>query len=104
MFLDDLTLHQEHLAIEWSVQGMAESCGLGVTQFVHVVRQLTNVTPANFLNHCRLDQAAKLLRETAGGSVTDVAMRCGFSSSQYFANLFRKRFGCTPTQFKLKQE
>lgn len=100
MFLDDLALHPEHLSLDWSIEEMADSCGLGVTQFVHIVKQLTNMTPAYFLNHCRLDHACRLLSGDAAASVTDVALSCGFSSSQYFANAFRKRFNCTPTEFR----
>jgi AraC family transcriptional regulator, 4-hydroxyphenylacetate 3-monooxygenase operon regulatory protein len=101
MFLDDLVLHPEHLSLEWTVEEMAESCGLGVTQFVHIVNQLTNMAPAHFLSHCRLDHASKLLSKAEIISVTDIAQRCGFSSSQYFANAFRKRFGCTPSEFRM---
>jgi AraC family transcriptional regulator, 4-hydroxyphenylacetate 3-monooxygenase operon regulatory protein len=100
MFLDDLTVHSEHLSLEWPVEDMADSCGLGVTQFVHIVKQLTNMTPASFLSNCRLDYAARLLREPAGGPVTDIALACGFSSSQYFANVFRKKYGRTPTAYR----
>lgn len=102
MFLDDLVLHPEHLSFAWSIEEMADSCGLGVTQFVYIVKQLTNMTPAYFLNHCRLDHACKLLSDDANASVTDVALNCGFSSSQYFANAFRRRFKCTPTEFRTK--
>src|SRR5574340_1227727 len=102
MFLDDLALHPEHLSLDWTVDAMADSCGLGVTQFVHIVKQLTNMTPAHFVNHCRLDHASRLLRRDAAASVTDIALTCGFSSSQYFANAFRKKFDCTPTEFRRK--
>ena len=78
---------------------MARSCGLGVTQFVHVVKQLTNMTPFHFLNHHRLERAAGLLR-SGDQSITDLAQECGYSSSQYFATLFHRRFGCSPTQYR----
>jgi AraC-like DNA-binding protein len=32
-------------------------------------------------------------------SVTEVAFACGFSSSQYFATLFRRRFKASPKEF-----
>jgi len=100
LFLADFTTQPEHLALKWTVGKMAGSCGLGVTQFVHHVRQLTNVAPMHFLNQCRLDFAAKLLRESPEKSVTDVAFTCGFSSSQYFATLFSRRFGVSPREFR----
>ena len=100
MFLDDIAQHQQHLCMEWTVQAMAESCGLGITQFVHIVKQLTNMTPLHYLNNYRLRLAAKLLCEHPTDSVTDIAQACAFSSSQYFATVFRRRFGCSPTSFR----
>ncbi|MBI4911011.1 MAG: AraC family transcriptional regulator [Acidobacteria bacterium] len=95
LFLDDLARHPEHLALEWTVEQMAESCGLGVTQFVHITRQLTNLTPRHYLNQCRLRQASDLLRGEM--SITEIAQQCGFTSSQYFATAFRREYGCAPT-------
>ena len=103
MFLDDLTVHPEHLALEWTVQEMAESCGLGATQFIHLVRQIANTTPLSFLRQRRLDRAAQLLRGNGGLGIMEVAMACGFSSSQYFASVFKKCFGSTPSEYRAKQ-
>lgn len=100
LFLADLRSHPEHLELEWSVQSMARSCGLGVTRFVHHVRALTNMSPAHFLKHCRLDLAAKALRESRGATITDIALACGFASSQYFATVFAQRFSCSPREFR----
>jgi AraC-like DNA-binding protein len=100
LFLADLEAHPEHLALEWSVGEMAESCGLGVTQFVQIVRQLTNLTPLQHLNHQRLERAAVLLHAGHVRSITDLAHVCGYASSQYFATAFHRRFGCPPSLFR----
>ena len=89
LFWADLRGNPEHLALEWTVPRMAARCGLGVTQFVKYSKQLTNMTPANYLNCCRVESAARMLREDSNNSVTQVALSCGFSSSQYFASVFR---------------
>jgi len=100
LFLADLRSHLEHLALEWTVEEMARLCGLGVTQFVHHVRSLVNMTPMHYLNHCRLGLGARMLREHPEKTVTDVALTCGFGSSQYFATAFGARFGRTPREFR----
>jgi AraC family L-rhamnose operon regulatory protein RhaS len=99
LFLDDLVAHRDNLAFAWTVEMMAADCGLKSTQFVYYVRQLTNMAPMHYLNHRRLGLAAKLLREAPSMSVTEVAFACGFSSSQYFATLFRRRFKASPKEF-----
>lgn len=100
LFLEDLRTHRENLALKWSLEEMADSCGLGVTQFVYHVRCLTNLSPLQYLNQCRLDMAAAMLREAPDSAVLDVALACGFSSSQYFATAFDRRFGKSPTLFR----
>jgi AraC family L-rhamnose operon regulatory protein RhaS len=52
-----------------------------------------------YLNQCRLDHAARQLREKPELSVTDVAFANGFNSSQYFATCFRRRFKLSPSRF-----
>ena len=81
---------------------MAESCGLGVTQFVHYCRKLTNMTPAHYLRQIRLEDAVRLLKTEPGMGITQVALTCGFSSSQYFATVFRQHMQCRPREFRLK--
>ena len=78
---------------------MAEHCGMGVTAFCRYCRELVNAGPVEFLNRCRLDHAVDLLRQNAGLSITDIAMTCGFNSSQYFATRFRQRFHVAPSKF-----
>jgi AraC family L-rhamnose operon regulatory protein RhaS len=83
----------------WTINSMAEHCGMGVTAFSKYCRELVNVGPMEFLNHCRLDRAAQQLRETPDVSITEVAMACGFNSSQYFATRFRQRFHVSPSHY-----
>jgi AraC family L-rhamnose operon regulatory protein RhaS len=100
LFLHDLRAHRENLSLKWTLEEMANSCGLGLTQFVHHVRCVTNMSPLQYLNHCRLDCASGMLRESRGTSITEVALACGFSSSQYFATQFDRRFGMSPKSFR----
>lgn len=104
LFLADLRENPAALAEEWTVRAMAARCGLGVTRFNGYCKSLTNMTPLQFLNHGRLDAAARLLRERPELGVTQVALACGFGSSQYFANAFRRRFECSPTSYRLACE
>lgn len=85
------------LAEPWTLPSMASACRLGVTRFVHYCREITNRTPMEHLRRLRLEAAAGRMRQAAGGSVTDVALDLGFSSSQYFATVFRRHFGQAPT-------
>ena len=100
LFLDDLRTNLNSLAQEWTLAGMAVACGMGTTQFSRLCRRLTNDSPLRFLNLVRLEAAALVLRSEPARSVTAVAFDCGFGSSQYFANQFRRHFGATPSEFR----
>ncbi len=63
LFWTDVAQNLDHLALEWTVRGMARRCGMGVTNFIRHSKQLVNMTPIQYLNHCRLTAAAGLLKE-----------------------------------------
>ena len=83
----------------WTLETMAKQCGLGRSHFSHYCQKLTNRTPVDFLTHCRLERACRLLRQPSAPRMTDVAFACGFQSSQYFATVFRRQFGCPPRRW-----
>ncbi len=85
---------------QWTLESMAETCGLGTTRFVHYCRQVTNCTPMEYLNRARTEKAADLLRTKKEMSITDIAFEAGFSTSQYFATVFRKHYKCTPAMYR----
>lgn len=97
LFLEELA---ERPQAPWTLEGMAASCGLGRTQFARYCRSITNMTPVEYLKSCRLEQAKRLLLEEPALSVIEVAFRCGFNSSQYFATSFTAYTGCSPTGFR----
>lgn len=86
-----------------SLKEMAERCGMGITAFAKHTREFANVGPMEFLKQCRLNHAARQLREQPGVSITDVCFSNGFNSSQYFATCFRKQFKMSPREFASRQ-
>ena len=53
-----------------------------------------------YLVQCRLERGAAILKGRPSAGITDTALDCGFSSSQYFATVFAKRFGCSPKEYR----
>jgi len=97
LFLDEL---QSTLDQPWTVETMAESCHLGVTQFIHYCEKLTNMSPARYLRHQRIAKARAQLTGQPARSITEIALECGFSSSQYFTNVFRAETSQTPRDYR----
>jgi AraC family L-rhamnose operon regulatory protein RhaS len=97
MFLKALPAHLEH---PWTLDKMASECGLGRSRFVQYCRQITNLSPNDYLTECRVAAAAKRLRAEPSTSATQIALEGGFGSSQYFSTVFRKWKGLTPREWR----
>lgn len=89
---------EDHFAEPVAVADMAEAAMLSENRFAVLFKENTGVTPMQFLNALRLDNAQSLLLQ--GCSITDAAMRSGFSSNQYFCRYFHKMTGQTPGEFR----
>lgn len=96
-----LTALPQHLERSWTLAEMAQECGLGRSRFADYCRQIVNLTPSEYLTRCRVETAKQRLQ--TGESVTDVALSCGFQSSQYFATVFKRLTGQTPREFRRQQ-
>ncbi len=76
----------------WTLGEMAEYCRLGRTRFATVFRDQSGDSPTRFLNRMRVREACRMLRDTER-SITHIAMECGFGTSQYFAQVFKRCTG-----------
>ncbi len=59
------------------------------------------MTPMQYLLSLRIEEACSRLAGNIRVNVLDIAMDCGFSSSQYFANCFKKATGSTPSEYRV---
>lgn len=97
LFLNDLKDQLDH---KWTIRSMAKHCGLKSTAFVHYCKQCTNMTPTEYLTYLRIEKGKQLLKEFPKRSILDIALDCGFSTSQYFASTFKTLADTTPTEYR----
>ena len=83
----------------WTLASMAEFCGIRRTQLSKLFQRLTSSTPTEYLFRIRMERAKTQLRRT-NFRVIDIAYDCGYGSSQYFANAFKKTVGMTPSEYR----
>jgi len=81
---------------------LAEAAGCSRSRLFQLFKQATGMTPNDYLQRLRVKEASAMLINQPGASITDVAFSNGFSSSQYFCNVFRKYTGTTPVAFRLR--
>jgi AraC family L-rhamnose operon regulatory protein RhaS len=99
-FFQELASIPEQLEHPWTLQEMSRLCRISPTRFSLCCRQLMNLSPLNVLNQLRIRQAEAMIRNEPQKSITKIAMQCGFTTSQYFATIFKKWTGKTPTEYK----
>jgi len=100
LFLRDLAENSISSSQPWTLGKMAQHCGMGITAFSKYCRELVNNGPVEYLNQCRLDNAAGQLKKNPMQPVTEIAFKNGFNSSQYFATAFRQRFRMPPHAYR----
>lgn len=80
-----------------SQQSVSDHLGLSVGYFGQLFYQQTGQRFVDYLQRYRLAIAKERLM-TTNDRVKDISAACGFSSVNYFNQLFKKRYGVTPNQ------
>ncbi len=88
----------EHIDEPIALENVAASCGFSLSRFKSKFKQETGITPRAFINYVKITQAKQLLEQKL--SVTEVSSRLSFDTPNYFATLFKKYTGQTPTQYQ----
>ena len=90
---------EAHLADEdFGVEALAQVVGMDRSRLYRRMKESMGQSPSAYILAMRLERAAGLLKARAG-TVGEIAYGVGFRSVPYFTTAFRKRYGCTPTQF-----
>ena len=95
-----LTWMERHQDSSASGSQLARLAGLSRSRFHLHFRRLTGSSPNDYWARLRVERAARRLLEAPTLTVTEIAQEFGFSSSQYFATVFRKYCGLSPAQHR----
>ena len=82
-----------------TADSFAMGLGYGRTNFFKKVKQLTGLTPNDYIRKIRLEKAAELLL-TTNMTAAEVAYKVGFDDQYYFSKSFKRYFGQPPSQYR----
>lgn len=92
-----------HPGEELGIPTLAAMAGLSEARFKARFRQETGIPPGEFVLRVRIENAKRQLLKRKK-SITEIAFDLGFSSSQYFATVFLRFTGMSPTGFLQTQQ
>jgi len=92
---------ERHYAEPIRLGELASAVSMSEAYFCRFFKRITAATPVEYINLYRVRQAAILLR-TTDKKIMDIAFEVGFRNLGYFNAVFRQRFGCTPTEYRMR--
>ena len=93
-------LIQEEWRAPLRIPDLARHVGLGVSTLEHLFRRDTRYSIRDFIRDRRLTAAATLLL-TTDERVSIISYQVGFLDVANFNHAFKKRFGISPSQYRL---
>jgi AraC-like DNA-binding protein len=84
---------------ELGLESFAASQGLSPRLVSALLKEATSLHFKGALNELRLNEAARLLRETRG-NISEIAFAVGFQNASHFGRAFRERFGQSPSDYR----
>jgi AraC-like DNA-binding protein len=103
LFLGDLqpvvAYVHAHLAERLCTSDLAKVAGVSRRQIERRFRDAAGMSPAEFINRARLDEACRHLRETED-SIAKISGDVGFYDQSALSRLFRRYLGVSPRDFR----
>lgn len=99
MVMQTLDYLAEHYAESINFEQLATQKGISLNYFRTLFKNITGLSPVDYLNRLRILNSLKLL-QTTYLPISDIAAMVGILDSNYFSRLFKKIIGYSPIYFK----
>jgi LacI family transcriptional regulator len=101
-------MRARHYIRQYACQGIkgsqvASYVGIGRTSLETDFQRELGCSVHDEILRVKLDAASRMLAR-ADRSADDVALSCGFSSSQYLLAVFKREMGCTPREYQVRAQ
>ncbi|WP_210617192.1 AraC family transcriptional regulator [Mammaliicoccus lentus] len=91
---------QEHFNSKMTLDTFSKQIHMSHSETIKLFKQHVKQTPFQYLLNVRLEQSIRMLHSLHFYTITEVAMNCGFSTTSYFIQVFKNKYGLTPKQFQ----
>ncbi len=90
---------EQNCTDQLQISDVVRHIGYSRARIFEMFKAGTGMTPNDYLLRCRIQKACEMLIDPEK-PITDVALETGFTSSQYFSQVFRKYTGMTPSHYR----
>lgn len=90
---------QAHLQSDLSLYQIADQIGVSPYYLAHTFKGTTGISPHQYVLHCRLEHAQRLLRDTQM-SIAAISYEVGFGNQSHMTTVFRKSLNLTPRMYR----
>ncbi len=97
---DMLMFVQKNYANKITLDDIASAGSVSKSTCLGIFKKYLQDTPTNYLIGYRLKRAMKMLKDS-DLSITEIALEVGFCGVSYFAETFRKNYGCSPSEYRV---
>ena len=98
-FQDVFTYIKENVDKKITLQELANISGYSLSHFKFIFKESFGITPAEYICLQKISFAEKEL-QNCDITITDLAHKLSFSSSNYFCTVFKKITGVTPSDYR----
>ena len=84
-----------------SIEDIASHLHISKYYLCRLFREATGNTLIDYLNAIKVKNACKFL-QTTDKDILEISQLCGFNSSAYFSNIFKKVMGDSPSKYRQK--
>lgn len=85
----------------YTIDQFAKDMAMGRSALYRKIKNITGLSPNDFIKTLRLKKAAHLL-STNKGNISEICYEVGFTDPGYFTKCFKKQFGQTPKDYIAK--
>ena len=89
----------QHYGEELRLEDMAEMVGMTSVAFSRFFRQRSGRTLSEYIADIRIGSAARMLVDS-NDTIAEICYDCGFNTLSNFNRLFRRKKGCSPSEFR----
>ncbi len=88
-----------HYSEEFGMEALSAFCNMSESRLYYLFTHELGITPANYKNKVRIEQAAHLLKNTSA-TIAEIGNNIGFHSAVYFRKTFKSYTGMSPTDYR----